>query len=184
MSVKKILVLKASARKNGNSELLADALIRGAKRKGHSVTEFHLPEMKIAGCRACNGCWNSQGNCVVKDDFKKLEPELEKADVLVMATPMYWSLFPAQMKAPMDRMYSYDPIHGGKHLHIGESVLLTCGETESEEDFDHIKSVFQVFSEFNGMKVVDMICVPKVNYKGDIQGNDALRRAEELGEAL
>ncbi len=181
---KRILVLKGSARTGGNSEQLADALIKGAKEKGHEVSEFKLADMKIGGCRGCNGCWQSKGNCIIEDDMKKLEPNLENADVLVIASPLYWSSFPAQVKAVMDRIYEYDPINGGKNLHIKESILLCCGETDQEGDFDIIRKLFQIFSEFNKITVREMVCVSKVNEKGDIRGNEALERAEMLGKAL
>ena len=181
---KRILVLKGSARAGGNSELLANALIKGAAEKGHKISEFRLADMKIGGCRGCSGCWQSKGNCIVADDMKKLEPYLENADVLVIASPLYWSSFPAQVKAVMDRVYEYDPVHGGKNLHIAESILLCCGETDQDSDFDSIRKLFQIFSEFSKMSVREMICVSKVNAKGDIKGNEALERAELLGNAL
>lgn len=182
--MKRILVWTGSARTGGNSDLLADAFIAGARAAGHHVDKISLAEKKIAGCTACNGCWNTKGNCVIEDDMRKLEPLLEKADVLVVATPIYWSLFPAQVKAPIDRLYEYDPVNGGKKLAIKESVLLACGETENKEDFRLIKEAFAMISEFNGMKVREMIAVPNVNYKGDINGNAALEQAKKLGEEI
>lgn len=181
---KKILIWKGSARKNGNSDMLADALAGGALSAGHEVVCIRLSDMNIKGCRACNGCWNSQGNCVFRDDMEKLQEELESADVLVVAAPLYWSMVPAQVKAPIDRLYQYDPNHGGVRMHVKESVLLACGETDNEADFDMVRSFFTMVSEFNGMQVRGIIAVPNVNYKGDIEGNEALDRAKELGAAL
>ncbi|UWP58108.1 flavodoxin family protein [Ruminococcus gauvreauii] len=179
-----ILVLTGSPRRGGNSDTLADAFIRGAEKNKNKITKINLAEKKISGCRACNGCWVSRGNCVVDDDMKELEPLLESADVLVVATPIYWSMVPAQVKAPLDRLYEYDPVHGGKHLHIKEAILLTCGETDDAEDFMMIKTFFNMIADFNGMKVRDIIAVPGVNMKGDINGNDALVQAEKLGLSI
>ena len=182
--MKRILVWTGSARQNGNSEMLADAFIKGAQAAGHHVDKISLAKMAIKGCVACNKCWDGKCNCVMSDDMRMIEPLLEMADVLVIATPLYWSLFPAQVKAPIDRLYEYDPVNGGKKLSIKESVLLACGETENADDFKLIKDAFTMISEFNGMKVRDMITVPAVNYKGDIEGNEALARAEELGRNI
>ena len=164
--------------------MLADAFIKGAKAAGHHVDKIELARKKIEGCTACNSCWNRKCNCVIKDDMREIEPLLEQADILVIATPLYWSLFPAQVKAPIDRLYEYDPVNGGKKLNIKESILLTCGETENEDDFRLIKDAFVMISEFNGMKVREIITVPGVNFKGDIEGNEALLRAERLGEEI
>lgn len=179
---KKILILAGSPRRNGNSDMLIDAFVEGAK--GHEIIRYDLYDMKLGGCRACNGCWNSKGNCVFKDDMAAIQESLEEADVLVVATPLYWSMVTAPLKAVIDRFYQYDPANGGKKLEIKESILLTTGETENDEDFYMIKNFFEGMCEFNGMKVIDMISVPNVNFKGDIKGNDALSRARELGASL
>ena len=113
-----------------------------------------------------------------------IQEELEKADVLVVSTPLYWSMVPSELKAVIDRVYQYDPTHGGKHLAIREAVLLACGETENEKDFDMVKNFFRGFAEFNGMCVKHMLAVPKVNQKGDIEGNLSLKEAENIGKSL
>lgn len=184
MSDKNILVLCASPREKGNSEKLADAFTEGAVAAGNEVTKINVTNLNISGCRACNGCWESSGNCIIEDDMKKLEILLEKADVLVLATPLYWSMVPAQMKAPIDRVYQYDPVSGGKKLHIAESVLLTCGETENEEDFEIMKKFYTFFAEWNGMKIRDIITVTNMHNKNDIDGNPALTKARELGSSF
>lgn len=182
--MKRILVWTGSPRTNGNSERLADAFIKGARSAGHHVDKIALAKKAISGCTACNYCWNNKSNCMINDDMREIEPLLEQADVLVLATPLYWSGFPAQVKAPIDRIYEYDPANGGKRLAIKESVLLACGESEKADDFKLIKDAFTMISEFNGMKVRDVIVVPGVNFKGDIEGNEALIRAERLGEQI
>ena len=181
---KRILVLTGSFRKGGNSDMLADAFIKGAHRAGHIVEKISLAGMNIGGCRACNGCWNSQGHCVFRDDMELIEEKLETSDVLVIATPIYWSMAPSHVKAPIDRLYQYDPNHGGIRMGVTESVLLTCGETEDPGDFGLIKSFFNMVADFNGMPARGIIAVPGVNYKGDIAGNKALAEAEALGESI
>ena len=178
---KKILVLKGSPRKNGNSDMMADAWIKGAETNGHQVKVIRTADCNLSGCRACNGCWNSGGNCVIKDDMTEIEKALEEANVLVVASPLYWSMVPSELKAVFDRIYQYDPQNGGKHLAIEDAVLLSCGETESEEDFDMIKKFFAGAVEFNGMKVKQVLIAPNMNHKGDITGSAYLKKAEELG---
>ena len=88
---KNILVLTGSPRKKGNSEAMADAFIRGALAAGHQAVKFQAGRKKIAGCMACDTCFTKGTPCSVRDDFAELEPLLEKADVLVFCTPVYWS---------------------------------------------------------------------------------------------
>ena len=184
MTVKNILVLCGSPRKGGNSESLADALIKGAEKTGHKVKKINICDLDIKGCLACKGCWNSAGNCIYNDDMKLVENNLETADILVCATPLYWSVVPAQMKAVIDRIYQYDPVHGSKKMSIKESVLLTCGETENEEDFQMVKDFYSFFAEWNGIKMREIITVTQMHDVGDIINNEALKKAELLGGSL
>ena len=67
---------------------------------------------------------------------------------------------------------------------IKESVLLATGETEEESDFDMIKNWFEAVCQWNGMEVREMLTVPNVNFKGDINGHEALGKAEALGKSM
>ncbi len=163
---------------------MAEAFIKGAEEAGHKVKVMRTAELNIGGCRGCKGCWKRQGSCIFQDDMKDVQTALEEADVLVMAAPMYWSSVPSEMKAVIDRTYQYDPVKGGRHLHIGEAVLLTCGETQSLDDFHMIKEFFRGFAEFNGMKVKAMLTAKAVEGIGDIEGNPLLKEAEKLGREI
>ena len=96
--MKNILVLTGSPRKGGNSDLMADAFIKGAIAKGHQVIKFETAKKVIGGCKACDKCWSLGTACVFRDDFAELEPLIEKADVIVLATPLYWFNMSAQIK--------------------------------------------------------------------------------------
>lgn len=163
---------------------MAEAFIRGAGEAGHKIKVMRTAELNIGGCRACKGCWKRKGSCILEDDMEAVQTALEEADVLVMAAPMYWSSVPSAMKAVIDRMYQYDPVNGGKRLHIEEAVLLTCGETQSLDDFHMIKEFFRGFAEFNGMKVKAMLAAKAVEGIGDIGGNPILEEAEKLGREI
>ena len=67
---KNVLILTGSPRKGGNSDILADAFEKGLK--GHNVKRISVYDLKIGGCRACNGCWNNKGNCVFKDGMEQI----------------------------------------------------------------------------------------------------------------
>lgn len=182
--MKNILVITGSPRKGGNSDLLADAFIKGARSKGHQVTKFSAAAKAISGCRACNTCWSEGHACTFRDDFAELEPLLEKAEVLVFASPLYWFGLSSQLKAAMDRMYAYDMENRKVSLPIKESVLLICGACEGLESFDGVIASYK--SSLNYMKWQDagILAVPKVSDKGDILKTDALQKAELIGKAL
>ena len=60
---KKVLILSASPRKGGNSDLLCDQFAKGAEEAGHQVEKIRVQEKKISPCLASNGC-RGNGNCV------------------------------------------------------------------------------------------------------------------------
>lgn len=107
MDTKKILVITGSPRIGGNSDMLADAFIKGVKAKGHSIKKFNTVENPIRGCIACNTCWSKGTACSFKDGFTKLEPLLEEADVIVLAYPLYWFGMTAHIKSAIDKFYAY-----------------------------------------------------------------------------
>ena len=99
---KKVLILSASPRKGGNSDLLCDQFAKGAEEAGHQVEKLRVQEKKIAPCLACYGCRNT-GVCVQKDDMAEILEKMAKADVLVLATPVYFYSMDGQLKTLIDR---------------------------------------------------------------------------------
>ena len=99
---KNILVLASSFRKKGNSDLLCDEFIRGAQEAGHNTEKIYLNDKKINFCRGCGVC-NSTHKCVQKDDMAEILDKMIKADVIVMATPVYFYGMNGQMKTLIDR---------------------------------------------------------------------------------
>ena len=103
----KILVLKSSGNKKGSSNTLADEFIRGATEAGHTVTEYDVFRADIRPCIGCGHC-GMNGPCVQKDDYEKtLKGMIKTADMIVFVMPVYYYNWPAQMKAVVDRFYSF-----------------------------------------------------------------------------
>lgn len=100
---KKILVLSASPRKGGNSDLLCDQFIKGAEEAGHQVEKIFLRDKKIGYCVACDACKSNEGICAQKDDMAEILRSMVSSDVIVMATPVYFYTMNAQMKTLIDR---------------------------------------------------------------------------------
>jgi multimeric flavodoxin WrbA len=181
---KNILVLTGSPRKNGNSDRMADAFIKGALSVGHEVTKFETAWKEIKGCKACKTCWSKGKPCTFQDDFDELAPLLEEADVIVFSTPLYWFSFPTQIKAAIDKMYSYVGKNCKRPLKIKESVLLVCGADEGMDVFEGIIASYKQIAHYMKWEDKGVLAVPKVNEKGVIEETDALMKAEEKGRSL
>jgi len=99
---KRVLILSSSPRKAGNSNALCDRFMEGAIAANHQVEKVLLAEKKINYCKACNGCAGT-GKCVQKDDMGPILDNMVAADVIVLATPVYFYTMCAQMKTVIDR---------------------------------------------------------------------------------
>ena len=100
---KKVLVLSGSPRKDGNSDLLCDQFVRGATEAGHRVEKIRVQEQKIGYCIDCAYCRSHGGQCALQDGMATVLQKMIDADVIVMATPVYFYSMDAQMKALIDR---------------------------------------------------------------------------------
>lgn len=99
---KKVLILSGSPRKDGNSDRLCTAFARGARQAGHDVETVRVAEKSIGFCRACYAC-RASGVCVIADDMAAVMQQMIDADVLVLASPVYFYSMDAQLKALIDR---------------------------------------------------------------------------------
>lgn len=181
---KNILVVTGSPRKNGNSNMLADAFIKGALKKGHTVNRFDSAFKTIGGCRACDACWSKGSACFYKDGFSELAPMLEEADVMVFVSPLYWFGMSAQLKAAIDKMYAYDSPNCTKPLKIKECLLLTCAAEKDTAVFDGIIGTYRGIANYLNWSDAGILSVPAVSKAGEITHTEALEKAEQLGSSL
>ena len=94
---KNVLIISSSPRKGGNSDVLCDQFMKGAKESGNQVTKIRLAELNVEYCSACYAC-KKVGHCVKQDDMEQVITKMKAADVIVLATPVYFYTMCAQMK--------------------------------------------------------------------------------------
>lgn len=99
---KKVLILSSSPRRGGNSDTLCDQFRKGAQAAGHQVKKLRLAELDIGCCSACYAC-KKLGHCVKQDDMAAVIEQMRWADVIVLATPVYFYSMSAQLKTVIDR---------------------------------------------------------------------------------
>src|SRR5512133_3134280 len=127
---KKIVALSGSPRKGGNSELLCDQFMHGATESGHQMEKISVCDKTINYCTACDACQGNGGRCVQQDDMAEILDKMISADVLVMATPVYFYTMNAQMKTLIDRTYARYTAVSDKEMYfimtaaVGDKELL------------------------------------------------------------
>lgn len=140
---KNILILSSSARKGGNSDTLCDAYAQGAKEAGHEVEKVRLAELHIEPCLGCYAC-EKTGKCAQKDDMAALLPKLVRADVIVLASPVYFYTLCGRLKNFIDRtlpLYPYEGFAGKKW-----QLIISAAE-DAKENMQHAIGDFMGFME-------------------------------------
>lgn len=126
----KILVLNGSPRPNGATSAMAEAFAQGARQAGHEVDVVAVCQKKIAGCLACEYCHTKGGGkCVQQDDMQQIYPLLDQAEMLVLASPIYYHNISGQLKCVVDRIYALDKPKNLKKI----AMILSSGSPEMYE---------------------------------------------------
>lgn len=178
---KKILVLTGSARKGGNSNRMAQAFAEAAAAKGHAVKVIDTAALKLNFCRACQTCYQTGKPCSFDDDFNTIADDILAADALVFSCPVYWYSVPSQIKAVIDKTFSF--VIGEKQEFFGkECALITCCEEEDPAILDGVRIPFERTAALNKWTVVGEVLVPGVFSVGDIDKTDGVAQAAALAD--
>lgn len=179
---KKVVVITGSPRKNGNTFAMAEAFIREAERKGHTITRFDAAMGKVGGCHACGACFTAGKACSFEDDFNRIAPAILEADGIIFAMPVYWYSIPAQVKGVIDRLFSFyaagKPV-GGKEC----GLMICCGERD-ESVMDGVRIPMERTAALLKWNMVGEVLVPGVLNAGRIHKTDGCRMAAELADKL
>lgn len=177
---KKIVVITGSPRKNGNSLAMTEAFIRAAQAKGHSVTRFDAAMKNVSGCRACETCFKTAKACSFDDDFNTIAPAILDADAVVFTMPVYWYSMPAQIKAVIDKMFSFAV--GGKDIAGKECALIACCEEDDVAVMDGVRVPLERSAELIKWEMVGEVLIPGVYAEGDIEKTDGCKQAAALAD--
>jgi multimeric flavodoxin WrbA len=103
----RVVTLLGSPRPKGNSATLANIFSETAEKLGATVQAFALNKLSYRGCQACEMCKTRSDRCAIKDDLTQVLDAIRDADILVLATPVYFCDVSGQMKSFIDRCFSY-----------------------------------------------------------------------------
>jgi multimeric flavodoxin WrbA len=176
----KVLGLVGSPRREGNTDLLVNAILFGAGAAGHLTEKIYLYDIKIEPCLDCAGCKTNGGKCVVSDRMKGVYPKLSEADVIVFGTPLYWYGPSAKMKLLIDRLRPF--ISSGKLK--GKRAVLVIPSEEGAEACRSLVDMFERSFEYLQVPIVGKI-LAQASEKGEIRKQPKLLdEAFALGKSL
>ena len=176
---KNVLILSGSPRRGGNSDLLCDEFGRGAGEAGNTVEKIFLRDKKIGFCNACYGC-RKTGKCVIKDDMAEVLERMHWADVIVMASPVYFYSIDAQMKALIDRTLPQWTKLDNKEFYY----IMTAAE-DSDTVMDCTLECFRGFAVcLNGAKEMGVLYGKGVYEAEAVKNTQYMQQAYEIGKGV
>ena len=177
---KRILILSSSPRKGGNSDTLCDEFLRGAKEAGHDVEKIFLRDKKINYCTGCSTCSLYHKPCPQKDDAAEIIDKMVAADVIVMATPVYFYTMSAQMKTLIARCCGLYTEMNDKEFYF----IITAAE-DNKENMMRTVDTFQGFLDcLENPTIKGVVFGLGVWHVGEIKGHPAMQEAYETGKRV
>lgn len=181
MSVKgrapeRVLGIVGSPRRGGNTDILVDEALAGAEEAGAVVEKVVLSKLNIAPCRACNAC-RKNGQCVQKDDLPALLEQMQRSQVWVLGTPVYWWGPTAQFKAFLDRWYGARQVTFG-----GRRVILVIPLGGSASYAQHTVGMLTDTLDYLRAELVATVLAPGAYDLGAVRRHaDVLAKARRAG---
>ena len=184
----KVLGIYGSARKGGNSDQLLDKALEGAKSAGAEILSIRARELKMSGCRSCGGC-DKTGKCVVQDEMQSVYPLFEWADIIFLASPIYFYSLSGQVKLIIDRaqaMWSKrfleKDAEARKRYDSGKGYLIAVGATRGKNLFDGSQLTAKYFFDALDMSYEGGIFFRRLDKKTAVNENpETLQEAFNLG---
>ena len=160
--------------------MLCDEFMRGAADAGNGVEKIRIAEKKIGYCSACYCCRTSGGVCAKKDDMAKILQKMIDADVIVLASPVYFYSIAAQLKAVIDRTVARWTEVKNKEFYY----IVTCADDEKESQ-ERTLECFRGYADcVEGAMEMGVICGAGVYKPGEVRNTPAFAEAYEMGKSI
>jgi len=170
---KKVLIISSSPSKGGNSDLLCDEFLRGAKEAGHEAEKVFLNDLDIRFLKIKDNY--TDRNLGINDDAPKVVAKMIAADVIVMATPIYNDNMCGQMKTMMDRVFEREHEVKNKEFYF----IMTAGGSNTECALLGFRNFIRYLPESREKGVIQGT---GIHLKGSVKGKPVMKEAYEMGK--
>lgn len=176
---KNVLVISGSPRKGGNSDTLCNQFVQGAIEAGNDVEKICLREKKINFCTGCYAC-KENGICIQKDDMAEILDKMMAADVILMATPVYFYTMDGQMKTLIDRTV---PLYS--RMKNKDMYFIATAAENSKSALERTIDGFRGFTDcYGGLREKGIIYAAGVWNIGDVKSTKYMTEAYEMGKTV
>ncbi len=177
----KIVVLQGSPNRNGSTAILVDEFTRGARQAGHAVERIDVAHEDVHPCRGCVACGYGARPCVQRDGMGRILDSVLAADMLVLATPLYYYDMTAQLKAVIDRFCSENSAISARRL---KAALLAVAWNADGWTFDALAAHYETLCRYLDMTDCGQVLGYGCGTPGMTRATSAPREAYELGASL
>lgn len=185
-----VLGISGSPKTNGLIGLLLDKTLDGARASGVHTEKIILNDLNFKACQECGGC-DKTGVCVLDDDMRPIYEKLARADVVVVASPVYFGNITAQLKAMIDRCHSsWIAKYVLKRYLLGKKkrkgIFFCVAGKDTEEYFESAKKIIKIFFMTQNIEYLSDLCISGLNTMSiDNPKREAvLEKAFQLGTDL
>ena len=187
----KVMGIFGSPRRGGNTDTLLEETLKGTEKEGAEVERLHLTDFTITPCKECHGC-DQTGECVILDDMQKIYPKLLDADVIILASPIFFYGISAWAKAFVDRCqalwsrkYLVKDRSLGKEGKRRKGFFISVGATKGARVFEGAILTAKYFFDVFNAEYLGELVFRGIDAKGDILKHpEALQQAFEAGRKL
>ena len=177
---KQVVILTSSPRRKGNSDMLCEQFAGGAHDAGHHAEKIFLHDKKILYCTGCGTCFLGAKICPQQDDMQDILEKMIAADVIVMATPVYFYTMSAQMKTLIDRTCARY-----REIENKEFYFILAAADTSKPAMERTLEGFRGFTScLTGAREMGVVYGTGAWNMGEIKGNPAMQEAYQLGKSI
>jgi len=183
-TMKKILGVVGSPRRDGNTHILVASILEGAKKQGAATEILLLGDLAIAECDGCHACWQGK-DCCKNDDMLGIYRKIIESDAIIFGTPVYWYGPTGLMKVFIDRFVYFNCPANREKIRGKSAVIAVPFEEDNPDAAALVVAFFEKSLAYLEMKLVGIVLVPGVADKGQILDKpESLKQAHELGSRL
>lgn len=183
----KICVLFGGHKKKGNTATLLEAVLTGAKEKGHEIERLNLVDLEIKPCLGCMACKKEGATgCIQNDDMPKVVDAVVAADLLIFASPMYWWNVTGPLKTTIDRFFALPFVAAtGQSAFAKKKLLLvmTSGQPAMRDGREGLAMIFSKMCSFTGMEWLGIISTG-TNDQPMQEQTEVISKARAFGASL
>ncbi len=181
--MKRITAIMGSHRQKGHTAAVLNRLLESVGDA--EITRIDVNTVKAEACRGCDYCISHQGQCVIEDDMTAIHKAILECDVLVIASPVYFSAFPSKLKAIIDRGQVLYALKDKAAIKEKDLVLIGLGGApEYAHQFDGLKYTLEYYNRNIKARLTTLITIPNTDRVAALDNAEAMKAIDACAATI